>query len=95
MGSRARLLIPALAAALAVAAPARAERAVQAPAPLVDAAPTRALETAVFAGGCYWGVERLFWQQDGVWLTEVGFAGGTTENPTLARTAAPTTAAVP
>ena len=36
----------------------------------------------VLGMGCYWGVERLFWQQDGVWLTEVGFAGGTTENPT-------------
>lgn len=76
MGSRARLLIPALAAALAVAAPARAERAVQAPAPLVDAAPTRALETAVFAGGCYWGVEGVFSHVKGVHLVLSGFAGG-------------------
>ena len=36
----------------------------------------------VLGMGCYWGVERLFWQQDGVWLTEVGFAGGTVPNPT-------------
>lgn len=36
----------------------------------------------VLGMGCYWGVERLFWQQEGIWLTEVGFAGGTAENPT-------------
>lgn len=36
----------------------------------------------VFGMGCYWGVERLFWQQEGVWLTEVGFAGGSVPNPT-------------
>ena len=74
MGPRARLLI--LAAALAVAAPARAERVVQAPAPLVDAAPTRALETAVFAGGCYWGVEGVFSHVKGVHLVLSGFSGG-------------------
>lgn len=39
------------------------------------------MEQAVFGMGCYWGVERLFWQQDGVWLTEVGFAGGTVPDP--------------
>lgn len=74
--SRARLLIPALAAALVVAAPARAERVVQAPVPLIDAAPTRALETAIFAGGCYWGVEGVFSHVKGVHLVLSGFAGG-------------------
>lgn len=39
-------------------------------------------EQAIFGMGCYWGIERLFWNQDGVWMTEVGFAGGTAENPT-------------
>ena len=39
-------------------------------------------ETAVFALGCYWGAERLFWQTPGVWVTAAGFAGGTTPNPT-------------
>ena len=42
----------------------------------------RGYEEIVLGMGCYWGVERLFWQQDGVWLTEVGFAGGSTPNPT-------------
>ncbi len=39
-------------------------------------------ETAVFGLGCFWGAERIFWQQDGVWLTRVGYAGGITPNPT-------------
>ena len=42
----------------------------------------RGYEEIVLGMGCYWGVERLFWQQDGVWLTEVGFAGGTAPDPT-------------
>ena len=40
------------------------------------------LESAVFAMGCFWGVERKFWQQDGVYSTMVGYAGGKTPNPT-------------
>ena len=32
--------------------------------------------------GCFWGAERLFWQADGVYSTAVGYAGGTTPNPT-------------
>ena len=39
-------------------------------------------ERAVFAMGCFWGAERLFWQADGVWTTAVGYAGGFTPNPT-------------
>jgi peptide-methionine (S)-S-oxide reductase len=40
------------------------------------------LETAVFAMGCFWGVERKFWQVPGVWVTAVGYVGGVTPNPT-------------
>ena len=40
------------------------------------------LETAVFALGCFWGAERRFWEQDGVYTTAVGYAGGYTPNPT-------------
>ena len=40
------------------------------------------LEGAVFGLGCFWGAERVFWQAPGVWVTAVGYAGGTTPNPT-------------
>lgn len=39
-------------------------------------------ETAVFALGCFWGAERKFWQQEGVWVTAVGYVAGLTPNPT-------------
>ena len=40
------------------------------------------LETAVFAMGCFWGVERLFWNIPGVWVTAAGYVNGLTPNPT-------------
>ena len=40
------------------------------------------LEEAVFAMGCFWGVERIFWQIPGVWSTAVGYVAGSTLNPT-------------
>lgn len=41
------------------------------------------LETAVFGLGCFWGAERKFWELgDGVYVTAVGYAGGSTPNPT-------------
>ncbi len=40
------------------------------------------METALFAMGCFWGAERLFWETDGVYTTAVGYAGGLTPNPT-------------
>ena len=39
-------------------------------------------EEIVFAMGCFWGVERIFWQIDGVLNTAAGYAGGITPNPT-------------
>ena len=44
------------------------------------------MEEAMFGMGCFWGVERKFWQLDGVWLTMVGYAGGITPNPTYQET---------
>lgn len=40
------------------------------------------MEEAIFGMGCFWGVERKFWQLPGVWLTMVGYASGFTPNPT-------------
>jgi len=37
---------------------------------------------AVFAMGCFWGAERVFWSPPGVYTTAVGYAGGSTPNPT-------------
>ena len=39
------------------------------------------LKQAVFGLGCFWGAERLYWQQPGVYSTAVGYAGGTTVDP--------------
>jgi peptide-methionine (S)-S-oxide reductase len=40
------------------------------------------LEQAIFGLGCFWGAERKFWQQQGVYTTAAGYAGGFTKNPT-------------
>jgi peptide-methionine (S)-S-oxide reductase len=39
------------------------------------------IEKAVFGLGCFWGAERLFWEQSGVYSTAAGYAGGITKNP--------------
>jgi peptide-methionine (S)-S-oxide reductase len=49
--------------------------------PLKPPFPT-GLETAIFGLGCFWGAERKFWQQEGVFVTAVGYAAGLTPNPT-------------
>jgi peptide-methionine (S)-S-oxide reductase len=40
------------------------------------------MEMAMFGMGCFWGAERKFWQQEGVYSTAVGYAAGSTPNPT-------------
>ena len=39
------------------------------------------LESAIFGMGCFWGAERLFWETPGVFSTAVGYASGSTPNP--------------
>ncbi|MYD05229.1 MAG: peptide-methionine (S)-S-oxide reductase MsrA [Acidimicrobiia bacterium] len=40
------------------------------------------METAYFGMGCFWGVERIYWQIPGVYTTAAGYQGGYTPNPT-------------
>lgn len=50
-------------------------------------APTpEGMEEVIVALGCFWGAERVFWQADGVYVTQVGYAGGYTPNPTYEET---------
>lgn len=50
-------------------------------APLAPPFPAH-MDTAMFGLGCFWGAERRFWQQPGVYTTAVGYAAGYTPNPT-------------
>ena len=40
------------------------------------------MQVAMFGAGCFWGVEKKFWQVPGVYSTQVGYAAGLTPNPT-------------
>ncbi len=40
------------------------------------------MEMAMFALGCFWGAEKIFWEMEGVYTTAVGYAGGYTPNAT-------------
>ncbi|WP_022684406.1 peptide-methionine (S)-S-oxide reductase MsrA [Sphingobium bisphenolivorans] len=63
-------------AALSGASPLHAERPVLAPVPAIDASSAQKVETAIFAGGCFWGVEGVFSHVKGVRSAVSGFAGG-------------------
>src|SRR6476469_4858438 len=72
------LLAATTALTLAFAAPSRAaEEAVVIPAPAMDAAPASGIQTAVVAGGCFWGVQGVFQHTAGVVNAVSGYAGGT------------------
>ena len=49
------------------------------------------LERALFGLGCFWGAERKYWQTSGVYSTAVGYAGGSTPNPTYEEVCSGTT----
>ncbi|MDH6256397.1 peptide-methionine (S)-S-oxide reductase MsrA [Bradyrhizobium sp. BR13661] len=72
------LLAATAALSLGFAAPTRAaEDAVVIPAPAMDAAPASGIQTAVIAGGCFWGVQGVFQHTAGVVNAVSGYAGGT------------------
>ncbi|MEG2060394.1 MAG: bifunctional methionine sulfoxide reductase B/A protein [Alistipes sp.] len=52
---------------------------------------TPAIDTAIFAGGCFWGVEHLMQQQKGVLSVESGYIGGKTPHPTYEQVCTHTT----
>jgi len=75
-----KYLVPAAAlGAAAFAATGGAARPVAVPAPAVDVPATGATQTAVFAGGCFWGMEAVFEHLKGVRSVTSGYAGGTRE----------------
>lgn len=77
MNPAAAFLIPVLALASACQAPASAgERAVRAPAARIAADEGEGLKTAIFAGGCFWGVEGVFSHVNGVKSAVSGYHGG-------------------
>ncbi|MGX4802409.1 peptide-methionine (S)-S-oxide reductase MsrA [Bradyrhizobium guangdongense] len=72
------LLAATAALSLGFAAPTRAaEDAVVIPAPAMDAAPASGIQTAVVAGGCFWGVQGVFQHTAGIVNAVSGYAGGT------------------
>ena len=50
-------------------------------APVVTDEVPDGMEVAIFGLGCFWGAEEIYWKTPGVWSTSVGYAGGTTANP--------------
>jgi len=69
------------------ALPGRAEPIVTAEMHFLNGRPLKAsvpegFQEAMFGMGCFWGVEKIFWALDGVWLTMVGYASGLTPNAT-------------
>lgn len=67
---------PAIAVLLAACGPAAAERAVPIPAAAQDVPAAAGLQTAVLAGGCFWGMEAVFQRVKGVRDVTAGYAGG-------------------
>lgn len=59
----------------------RAQEGLALPAPATDEKPSAAPETAIFAGGCFWGIQGVFQHVGGVISATSGYAGGTVANP--------------
>ncbi len=90
--NRTRLLAVCLALVAACSQPVIAETSVLAPAATREARETPGLKTAVFAGGCFWGVEGVFSHVTGVTGAVTGYHGGTRASATYAQVSAHRTA---
>ena len=73
-----------LGAGIALPLPAAAESARLIPPPMLDETgnPGPTSEVAILAGGCFWGVQELLRNRDGVISTRVGYTGGRNDHPT-------------
>jgi peptide-methionine (S)-S-oxide reductase len=67
------------------------EAAALVPAPKSDVPPARGLQTAVLAGGCFWGMEGLFEHVKGVRSVVSGYAGGTAADASYERVSSEST----
>ena len=70
---------------------ANAERAVPIPAALQDVPKTAGMQTAVLAGGCFWGMEAVFEHVKGVRTVTAGYAGGTADTANYDQVSSETT----
>ena len=80
-----------LLAIVAVQSQPQAERAVVIPAAKIDSTPHVGMQTAVFAGGCFWGMEAVFERVKGVRSVVAGYAGGTASTADYATVSTETT----
>ncbi|WP_033920514.1 peptide-methionine (S)-S-oxide reductase MsrA [Sphingomonas sp. 37zxx] len=80
------LIVAAIAAAAIAVLPVagHAERAVPIPAPAIDVPAAKGQAVAIFAGGCFWGLEAVFEQVKGVRQVVSGYAGGTRDTANYA-----------
>jgi peptide-methionine (S)-S-oxide reductase len=81
----------AVAALLFVQRFANASRAVTVPAPALDIPSTAKTETAVFAGGCFWGIQAVFQHMKGVTSATSGYSGGWIDRPSYEMVSSGTT----
>jgi peptide-methionine (S)-S-oxide reductase len=86
------VLIPAAGLGLwTVSASAEGILPVSIPAPAIDEPASGTSEVAIFAGGCFWGVQGVFQHVNGVTSAVSGYAGGTLDNPTYEQVGSETT----
>jgi peptide-methionine (S)-S-oxide reductase len=85
------LILPALAAALWNQPVSAQEAPVEIPPPAADLTETGTSATAIFAGGCFWGVQGVFQHVNGVTRVVSGYSGGAAETATYEQTGSGTT----